>query len=321
MRVLITGVAGFIGFHIANNLLAKGHVVIGIDNLTSFYDISLKKARLNQLKIHPAFSFHRLDISSYEALQTLSSLQSDITHIIHLAAQAGVRYSLENPFSYITANVMGQVGMLEWARHCSHLKHFLYASSSSVYGLNPHLPFNENDRVDSPASLYAATKRSAELISFAYEHIYAFPQTGLRFFTVYGPWGRPDMAYYKFADHIMQEQSIPLYEGKNLSRDFTYITDVVAAVSTLLEAPPPVPSKRIVNIGNKNSESVETLITFLEKNLGKRAHILREPRPHVDVESTCADISLAQTLYGWRPEISLEIGIHHFCQWYLQYHQ
>ena len=237
MTVLLTGVAGFIGYHVAEALLARGERVIGVDDLNAYYDVRLKQARLARLDDRPGFEFHRADVADREAIHGLVNENKDIEAIVHLAAQAGVRHSLVDPYAYVQSNVMGHLVVLEAARLLPRLRHLVYASSSSVYGANRDLPFSETDRVDTPVSIYAATKRADELMSHAYAHLHGLPQTGLRFFTVYGPWGRPDMAYYSFARAIVAGEPITLYEGGTLRRDFTYIDDIVAGVVGLSGPP------------------------------------------------------------------------------------
>jgi UDP-glucuronate 4-epimerase len=315
MIVLVTGAAGFIGFHTVQALLRRDIRVIGIDSLNSYYDVGLKQARLAQITA-PHFSFHRIDISDREAVEALTAREPDITHIVHLAAQAGVRYSMQNPYAYVQSNVMGHVVMLEAAKRLNHLRHFVYASSSSVYGLNRELPFDEAARVDTPSSLYAATKRADELISHAYSHLYALPQTGLRFFTVYGPWGRPDMAYYLFARALMDGKPITLYEGGTLKRDFTYIDDIVAGVLGVMEQPPPADAPRVLNIGNNRSEYVSLLVELLERELGRKAVIRVVPRPAADVPETWASVDRIGALAGYAPTTPLEIGIPRFAAWF-----
>ena len=270
VTILLTGAAGFIGYHTARALLARGERVIGVDRVDDYYDVALKEARLARLA-GPGFTFVRADVADWEAMLGLAS--PEVTRVVHLAAQAGVRFSMIDPYAYVQSNVMGQVVMLELARALPRLGHFVFASSSSVYGLNRELPFSEAARVDQPSSLYAATKRSGELISHAYSHLYGLPQTGLRFFTVYGPWGRPDMAYYGFARAIMGGRAISLYDGGRLRRDFTYIDDIVAGVLGALDRPPDVDAApRLLNIGNHRSEAVSTLVTLLEKCAGAPGH-------------------------------------------------
>ncbi len=317
MAVLVTGCAGFIGYHAAAALLARGETVIGVDRVDDYYEIALKEARLAKLS-HPRFRFVRADVADREAIFGLAA--PEITEVLHLAAQAGVRHSLVDPYAYVTSNVMGQTVMLEFCRLLPRLRHFAYASSSSVYGLNRSLPFRETDRVDQPSSIYAATKRSAELISHAYAHLYGIPQTGLRFFTVYGPWGRPDMAYFAFARAILRGEPIPVYDGGRLKRDFTYIDDIVAGVLGALDHPPDsAANPRLLNIGNHRSESVNRLISLLEQSLGRAA--LREPRdrPAADVEETWADVSAIGAISGFAPVTPLDIGIPRFAAWFRDY--
>ncbi len=317
MSVLVTGVAGFIGYHAAAALLARGEVVVGVDNLNDYYDVRLKNARLARLA-SPGFTFVRADVSNRGAMFALAS--DEITHVLHLAAQAGVRFSMVDPYAYVTANVMGQVVMLEFCRALKQLAHFTYASSSSVYGLNRELPFAETARVDTPSSLYAATKRSGELISHAYGHLYGLPQTGLRFFTVYGPWGRPDMAYYGFAEAIMAGRPITLYEGGRLRRDFTYIDDIVAGVLGAMDQPPPSgEGPRLLNIGNHRSETVNRLVALLEQALDRRAVVREVARPAADVEETWAAVDAINALTGYQPSTPLEVGIPMFARWFLDF--
>jgi UDP-glucuronate 4-epimerase len=317
MSILVTGAAGFIGYHSTQALLARGETVIGVDSLNDYYDVRLKQARLKRLG-HPNFTFVQADIADRTTMFALANVE--ITHVLHLAAQAGVRFSMIDPFAYVTANVMGQVVMLELCRRLPRLAHFTYASSSSVYGLNTQLPFSEDDRVDRPSSLYAATKRAAELTSHAYTHLYGLPQTGLRFFTVYGPWGRPDMAYYGFAEAIMEGRPVTLYEGGRLKRDFTYIDDIVAGVVGAMDRPPSAGEGPLVlNIGNHRSETVLRLVELLETSLGRRANIAVVPRPAADVEETWANVDAIGTRTGFSPSTPLEIGIPIFAEWFLGY--
>jgi UDP-glucuronate 4-epimerase len=318
MTILLTGAAGFIGYHTTRALLARGETVIGVDRVDDYYDVRLKAARLARLAA-PGFTFVRADVADRDAMLALAS--DDITHVVHLAAQAGVRHSMVDPYAYVTSNVMGQVVMLELARRLQRLEHFLYASSSSVYGLNRQLPFAETDRVDQPSSLYAATKRGGELISHAYGHLYGLPQTGLRFFTVYGPWGRPDMAYYGFARAIVQGEPITVYEGGRLKRDFTYIDDIVAGVLGALDRPPAAgKAPRVLNIGNHRSETVSRLVGLLEAALGRTAILHDTPRPAADVEETWASVEAIGALAGYAPTTPLEVGIPRFAAWFLDYH-
>ncbi|MBU8546287.1 MULTISPECIES: NAD-dependent epimerase/dehydratase family protein [Roseomonadaceae] len=321
MTILVTGVAGFVGSHVAAALLARGERVVGVDNVNSYYSVALKEARLARLRLSPDFHFLRLDLADREAFFAALAPEFDgITEVIHLAAQAGVRYSMVDPYAYVASNVMGHVVMLEAARRMPKLRHLVYASSSSVYGGNTRLPFRETDAVELPVSLYAATKRADELIGQAYSHLYGLPQTGLRFFTVYGPWGRPDMAYYSFAKAIAAGEPITLYEGGELKRDFTYVDDIVQGVIGCLPHPPGAGDRaRLLNIGNHRSERVMTLVRLLEEGLGRRATIIDAPRPVADVEETFADISAIQALCGFAPTTPLSVGIPKFVTWFREW--
>ena len=321
MTILLTGVAGFIGYHVAEALVARGERVLGVDNLNAYYDVRLKQARLAQLDGKPGFTFHAADVADREAIHGLVRQNSDIAAIVHLAAQAGVRHSLTDPYSYVQSNVMGHVVILEGALLLPKLRHLVYASSSSVYGANASLPFGEADRVDTPISVYAATKRADELISHAYAHLHGLPQTGLRFFTVYGPWGRPDMAYYSFARAIVAGEPITLYEGGTLRRDFTYIDDIVTGVVGCLDRPPEglLPA-RVLNIGNHRSEPVSTLLGLLERALERQAVVRETPRPPADVAETFASIDAIAALTGFAPRTSLEEGIPRFVTWFKAWH-
>ncbi len=323
MTILLTGVAGFIGSHVARALLDRGERVVGLDSVNDYYDVRLKQARLERLAARPGFRFCRLDISDRAAMAELAAAERGITGIVHLAAQAGVRHSMVAPFDYAAANLMGHLVVLETARHLRGLRHLVYASSSSVYGGNRKLPFAEADRVDTPLSLYAATKRADELMSHAYGHLYGLPQTGLRFFTVYGPWGRPDMAYFSFAEAILRREPITVYDDGRLRRDFTYVDDVVAGVVGSLDRPPagedggaPV---RLLNIGNNRPETVSTLIALLEQALGRKALLRHAPRPAADVEETCAAVDAIGALCGFAPRTPLAEGIARFAAWFLDW--
>ncbi len=317
MSIVVTGASGFIGFHVAEALLARGEAVIGLDNMNAYYDVRLKEARLERLRVRPHFTFYPVDISDRAAVGSAFALHPDITEIVHLAAQAGVRHSLVDPYSYVQSNVMGHLVMLEAARGVDGLRHFVYASSSSVYGTNQTMPFRETDAVNTPVSLYAATKRADELMSHSYAHLFGLPQTGLRFFTVYGPWGRPDMAYFSFAQAIMDGSAITLYDGGRLKRDFTYIDDIVAGVVGCMGHPPDAsPPARILNIGNHRCEEVLTLVSLLEQSLGRRAVVRSVPRPATDVEETYADVSAIGALTGFQPSTSLAEGIPRFASWF-----
>ena len=324
MPVLITGVAGFIGSHIAKVLLARGETVIGVDNLNDYYDVALKEARLAQFEGEKGFVFHKLDIADEEAMLSLAGQYPDIDRVVHLAAQAGVRYSLENPYAYIHCNISGQLVVLETCRLLPKLKHLVYASSSSVYGGNTKLPFSVEDRVDDPVSLYAATKKSAELITASYAHLYRLPATGLRFFTVYGPWGRPDMALYIFTQKILAGEPIPVFNQGNMKRDFTYIDDIVAGTLGCLGHPPPDDGgpapHRVYNLGNNHSEPLMKLIETLETALGKKAEIHFESMQPGDVKETSADIEASIRDFGFKPTTSIEEGVPRFVEWYRDYH-
>lgn len=316
MTVLVTGAAGFIGYHLCEALLARGETVIGVDEINAYYDPALKEARRARLEGRPGFRFEKLSIADRGAVEALMAASPDIDRVIHLAAQAGVRFSMIDPYAYVTANLLGHVVMLEAARHRKGLKHFVYASSSSVYGGNTKMPFAETDAVDLPVSLYGATKRADELMSHSYSHLYGVPQTGLRFFTVYGPWGRPDMAYFSFARAIAAGEPITVYDGGRLRRDFTYVEDIVAGIVGVLDRPPAGDAPRLLNIGNHRSESVSRLVSLLEEGLGKRAIIEDRPRPAADVTDTFADISAIQALTGFEPKTPLEAGIPRFVDWF-----
>ena len=317
MTVLLTGAAGFIGYHVAEALLARGERVIGLDNINDYYDVRLKQARLARLDGKPGFRFHRMDVSDREAVHGLVRAEPSIDAIVHLAAQAGVRHSLVDPYAYVQSNVMGHLVVLEAARLLPNLRHLVYASSSSVYGANDALPFSETDRVETPLSVYAATKLADELLSHAYAHLHGLPQTGLRFFTVYGPWGRPDMAYYSFARAITAGEPITLYDGGTLRRDFTYIDDIVAGVVGCLDHPPAaLPPARVLNIGNHRSELVSTLVALLESALGRRALVREAPRPKADVTETFASVEAIAGLTGFAPSTPLSEGIPRFAVWF-----
>ncbi len=322
MTILVTGCAGFIGAHVARALLGRGERVVGLDNFDPYYDSRLKRARLDTLltPAGQAFRFAAIDLVDREAVAALLAAEPDITGIVHLAAQAGVRHSLIDPYAYVSANVLGHVTLLEAARRLARLDHLVFASSSSVYGLNQELPFRETDRVDTPGSLYAASKRSGELISHAYGHLFGLKQTGLRFFTVYGPWGRPDMAYYAFARAIIAGTPITFYEGAGLARDFTYIDDVCDGVLRVLDHPPDAANPtRLLNIGNRRSEPVMLLVELLEQVLGRRAIIRRVPRPATDIEATWASVEAIGAVTGWTPRTSLAEGIPRFVDWLRSY--
>jgi UDP-glucuronate 4-epimerase len=325
MSVLVTGAAGFIGSTVAARLIERGVPVVGVDNLNDYYDPRLKQARLDSLQDHNGFSFRRLDVQDREAILALAGEFPEVTEIVHLAAQAGVRYSLENPFAYVESNVMGHLCMMELARRLPKLRHFVYASSSSVYGGNKELPFSVDQRVDSPVSLYAATKRTDELMTYCYAHLYDLPSTGLRFFTVYGPWGRPDMSAYIFTKAIFEGQPIQIFNHGDMRRDFTYIDDIVAGVLAVVERPPrregETPPHKVYNIGNHRSEPLLRFIELIEQACGRKAiREYAEMQPG-DVKETYADIGPAQRDFGFEPKVSIEEGIPRFVAWYRDYHR
>ena len=323
MAVLVTGAAGFIGYHVCQHLLERGETVVGVDNLNDYYAVSLKQARLMRLEDKQGFSFVRADIADAEAMAGLAADHDSIDRVVHLAAQAGVRYSLEHPFVYAQSNVVGHLAILELCRHLEGFKHLVYASSSSVYGGNTKLPFSVEDRVDKPMSLYAATKRADELMSHAYSDLYGIPATGLRFFTVYGPWGRPDMAAYLFTDAIYKGQPIRLFNRGEMERDFTYIDDIVAGVVGCLDHPPSGEGgdmlHRLYNIGNNRPEKVMRLIELIEQELGRKAEKILEPMQPGDVPRTYADIDATTADFGFRPKTSLDEGVRAFVKWYREY--
>ncbi|UEM04410.1 NAD-dependent epimerase/dehydratase family protein [Skermanella rosea] len=327
MTIFLTGVAGFIGSHVAEALLARGDQVVGIDNMNDYYSVDLKRARLGRLAGRTGFTFIQADVADRDAVGAAlkrAGSSGPVTGIVHLAAQAGVRYSLENPYAYADANVVGQVVMLEAARSLDSLEHFVYASSSSVYGANTKLPFSIDDPVDHPVSLYAATKRAGELIAYSFSHIHKLPATGLRFFTVYGPWGRPDMAAYLFCDAIMAGRPIRVFNQGRMERDFTYIDDIVAGVVAALGRPP-APDARgvrsmLYNLGNHRSESLVRFIEVIEQALGRTALKNLEPMQAGDVPATYADIDATRRDLGFEPAIPIEVGIPRFVAWYKDYH-
>lgn len=324
MTVLVTGVAGFIGSHLAKALLDQGRRVIGVDNVNDYYDPSLKEARLDLLRGRNGFTFHKLDIADHEALGAICSAEPEIRVVVHLAAQAGVRYSLENPYAYVNANVMGQVSVIEACRRLPKLEHLVYASSSSVYGANEKLPFAVEDRVDHPVSLYAATKRAGELIADCYSRLHGLPMTGLRYFTVYGPWGRPDMSAYIFTKAILEGRPIRVFNAGDMRRDFTYIDDIIAGTRTALEHPPTVedsqPPHRVYNLGNHRAEDLMHFIGVLEQACGREAiKEFAEMQPG-DVKETYADIEASRSDLGFAPSTTIEVGLPRFVAWYREYH-
>ncbi|RVD28887.1 NAD-dependent epimerase/dehydratase family protein [Mesorhizobium sp. M4B.F.Ca.ET.017.02.2.1] len=319
MSIVVTGAAGFIGSHVCQRLLARGDDVIGIDNMNSYYDPALKAARLARLSGRKAFSFHQLDIAEPGALAAALG-KRPVRGIVHLAAQAGVRYSLENPRAYIHANIAGQLEILELCRASSGLKHLVYASSSSVYGGNTKVPFAESDRVDDPVSIYAATKKADELMSSTYAHLFGLPQTGLRFFTVYGPWGRPDMASWIFTEAMLAGKPIRVFNHGEMWRDFTYIDDIVEGVVAVLDKPPASdgPRHRLYNIGNSQPVHLGRFIDTLESLLGVKAIRDNLPLQPGEVEKTYADTSALERDFGFRPKVRIEEGLRKFVDWYRQ---
>ncbi len=333
MRILVTGAAGFIGYHTAEALLARGDNVIGLDNLSNYYDVRLKEARLERLRRHPQFHFAKLDLANRNAVEQVFAAHRP-QRVAHLAAQAGVRYSLENPHVYVDSNIVGTLHVLEGCRahKCEHL---VLASTSSVYGANTKMPFAVEDNVDHPLSLYAATKKSCELMAHTYAHLYALPVTGLRFFTVYGPWGRPDMALFKFTRAILAGEPIEIYNNGQHARDFTYVDDIVEGVVRTLDRPAtpdpawsgdrPNPATssapyRLYNIGNNNPVELMDLIACLERALGQTAVKTFLPLQPGDVPRTAADIELLARDVGFRPNTPIEVGIERFVAWYRAYH-
>jgi len=325
MTVLLTGAAGFIGFHVGTALLRRGERVLGVDNLNDYYSVTLKEARLAELNRSPDFAFERLDIAERGALAALVERDRTVDRIIHLAAQAGVRYSLTNPHAYVSANVVGHLEVLEACRRLPRLIHLVFASSSSVYGGNTKLPFSIDDPVDTPHSLYAATKKADELMAYCYAHLYRLPVTGLRFFTVYGPWGRPDMAAWIFTEAILAGRPIRVFNYGNMRRDFTYIDDIVAGVLSCLDQPPPEdagrPPYRLYNLGNHRSEELKRFIGILETALGRQATIELTPMAPGDVPATYADITESQRDFGFVPNTSIDVGLPHFVAWYRDFHR
>ncbi|MDJ0798994.1 MAG: NAD-dependent epimerase [Calothrix sp. MO_167.B12] len=334
MRILVTGAAGFIGFHLSQSLLNRGDIVVGLDNLNDYYDVSLKKDRLTQLEDNPGFSFYKLDLADRQGIDQLFNEQKfDV--VVNLAAQAGVRYSLQNPHAYVDSNLVGFVNILEGCRH-SEVKHLVFASSSSVYGKNTKIPFSVGDNVDHPISLYAASKRANELMAHTYSHLYGLPTTGLRFFTVYGPWGRPDMAYFKFTKAILAGQPIDVFNYGKMSRDFTYIDDIVEGIIRTInhipqpnephagDNPNPPTNKapyKLYNIGNNQPVELMHFIQVLEDCLGVKAEKNFLPMQPGDVPMTYADVDDLVRDVGFQPSTPIEVGIKQFIAWYTSYYQ
>lgn len=324
MPILVTGAAGFIGYHVCEALLERGDDVVGIDNVNDNYDINLKEARIERLEQQSGFVLHRVDLSDFEVIKKVIAASGDIRRIIHLAAQAGVRNSIKDPFSYAQANIMGHLSILEICRNQPNFEHLVYASSSSVYGGNTKLPFSVDDRTDRPISLYAATKKTDELMSHCYGHLFGFPQTGLRFFTVYGPWGRPDMAMYIFCKAISEDRKIPVFNHGDMKRDFTFIDDIVSGVLAALDNPPVTLGEgvpcRLYNIGNNRSEPLMRMISILEEAIGKEAIIDFQPMQPGDVRESFADIDAISKDLDYKPKTSIDIGIPQFVEWFKSYH-
>ncbi len=319
--ILVTGAAGFIGHAVSQRLLDRGEQVVGIDNVNDYYDPALKRARLANLEPLPGFTFAEMDIADESAVMALV-LDHGIKQIVHLAAQAGVRYSLENPFAYQRSNLQGHLALLEASRHAENFEHLVYASSSSVYGDKPMggEGFTEDEPAMDPVSLYAATKRSCELMSQSYAKLYGFPQTGLRFFTVYGPWGRPDMAYFSFTRKILAGEPIEVYGEGRMARDFTYIDDIVDGILGALDHPPARHEHRVLNIGDSRPVGLMDMIKALEDALGIKAEKIMRPMQPGDVTSTYADISRLNALTGYQPKVMLEDGLKRFVSWYRDYY-
>jgi len=334
VKVLVTGAAGFIGSTLAHRLLDRGDEVVGVDNLNDYYDVRLKQARLERLRARAGFVFQKLDIVERKAMSGLFAA-GNFDAVVHLAAQAGVRYSIENPLAYIDSNVVGFMNVLEGCRH-SRVGHLVFASSSSVYGANTRLPFSEHDNVDHPVSLYAATKKANELMAHTYAHLYALPCTGLRFFTVYGPWGRPDMALFKFTEGILAGRPIPVFNRGEMVRDFTYVDDIVEGIVRVIGLPAaPVPGWsgdqpdpatsyapwRVFNIGNSQPVKLMRYIEVLEQCLGRKAIVELLPMQPGDVRATIADVSDLEQAVGFRPRTAVEVGVAKFVAWYRSYYQ
>ena len=313
--ILVTGSAGFIGFHLSKRLLETEHAVVGVDNLNPYYDVNLKRARLDILKSHENFSFYQLDIQDLQGLKDIFK-ERRVTKICNLAAQAGVRYSLEDPFSYQKSNIEGFLNLLELARKYK-VSNFVYASSSSVYGKNRKSPYSVEDRVDNPISLYAATKKANELMAHAYSHLFEIPCTGLRYFTVYGPWGRPDMALFLFTDAILKKRPINVYNYGKMRRDFTYIDDIIDGTIRAIERPAPY---EIFNLGNSDSVGLLDFIRVIEEELGQEAEKNMMPLQPGDVAETVADIRRSRELLGFNPRTPLREGIRKFISWYREYY-
>lgn len=335
MKILVTGTAGFIGSFVSKTLLQQGHDVVGLDNLNDYYDVNLKQARLNFLKTEKGFRFLKMDVASKEDLKNLFATEK-FQRVVHLAAQAGVRYSLENPYAYIDSNLLGFLNILEGCRH-NRVEHLVYASTSSVYGLNRSMPFSVHQGTDHPASLYAATKKSNEMMAHSYSHMFQMPTTGLRFFTVYGPWGRPDMALFLFTRNILEGKPIDVFNFGHHKRDFTFVDDIVKGVVKVTLAEPPVAEPkwnalkadpgtssapyRVYNIGNSNPVELEHYISVIEEALGKKAIRNNLPLQPGDIPDTEADVSDLERDFDYKPNTSVEVGVKKFVSWYREYYK
>lgn len=333
MKILVTGAAGFIGYHVSQRLLGQGHEVVGADNLNDYYDVNLKKARLELLLPHPQFQFFKMDLSEKAAVSELFAVQK-FERVIHLAAQPGVRYSIQNPMAYIDANILGHMNILEGCRH-NNVGHLIYSSSSSVYGLNRKQPFSAEDDVDHPVSLYAATKKANELMSHSYSHLYQLPTTGLRFFTVYGPWGRPDMALFKFVKAMLDGKPIDVYNHGNMVRDFTYVGDIAEAVVRLVDVIPAINNDwtveeglksassapyKIYNVGNGQPTRLGDFIQAIETALDIKANKHYMDMQDGDVLSTCADSGELYKTIGFSPDTPVNYGVQQFVDWYMSFY-
>ena len=314
MKIIVTGAAGFIGYHLCKSLLDDDYEVLGIDNINNYYDPNLKLARLENLKPYKNFKFEKVDIADRDSLTKAFQLFKP-NKVVNLAAQAGVRYSIENPYAYMESNLVGFLNIIELCRH-NEVEGFIYASSSSVYGGNKKIPFFVNDRVDNPISLYAATKKSNELIANSYSHLYKLHTTGLRYFTVYGPWGRPDMGMIIFTKKILAEDSIPVFNNGNMKRDFTYIDDIISGTRSAIDKNYKC---EVFNLGNNKSEQLMDVVNLIEENLGKKAKINFQPMQPGDVKESFADIEKSIEMLGYKPITNVDVGVKQLIDWYLQY--
>jgi UDP-glucuronate 4-epimerase len=325
MPILVTGAAGFIGFHVCRALLDREEEVVGLDDLNSYYDVALKERRRAILEQRADFTFHKVDLADRQALAAVFARHPGIDRIVHLAAQAGVRYSLINPYAYVHANLLGQVTLFEAARAAERIGHLVYASSSSVYGDSTRLPFSLEDPADQPRSLYGSTKRSGELIARSYAAMFKLPMTGLRFFTVYGPWGRPDMSAYLFTQAILEGRPITLFNNGEMKRDFTYIDDIVSGVVAALDRPPRPDETgtphRLYNLGNHRSEPLKRFVELIETACGRKAQIQHAPMQPGDVLETFAEIEASRRDLGFEPKTPIDVGIPNFVTWFREYHK